>query len=331
MNEIENTSPAFENPELVTIGHILLDIRGYVDEFPKPDSSVKIKGDIHYSPGGSATNVAVGAGRLGIQSTICSIIGFDDYGLQIIQHLMKEHIDISNIKINYHKPSGISMLVINKEGSPIIIQSLGANEPFPIAQLDRNQIIQAKHLHMTGTDPLILKEAAHVAKHNAKGNVRVSFDPGRSISHMGYEKLMDILENIDYLIINRKEAAHLRGISEDTATLEVIKELRAVLPETITLIIKGGSKETIVKSTTEFFAVPPYNVTVFDTIGAGDAFAAGFISGLLRNASLKRAIILAHATAGYKVQFGGAQSSPTSAQLEEFLQEHKDEVAARDL
>ncbi|MHA1266024.1 MAG: carbohydrate kinase family protein [Candidatus Helarchaeota archaeon] len=321
----------FEDIELVTIGHILLDIRGYVDEFPKPDSSVKIKGAIDYSPGGSATNVAVAAGRLGIRATICSILGFDEYGIQIIQQLMKEQIDISNIKINYRKPTGISMLLINKDGDPIIIQSIGANEPFPLSQLNLRCIIQAKHLHMTGTDPKILREAARVAKHSGKGQIRVSFDPGRSISNMGYEKLMPILENVDYLIINRKEAARLRGISEMLDIFEIIDKLREVLPAEMTLIIKGGSKETIVKSKSDFFAIPPYKVKVYDTIGAGDAFAAGIIAGLLKNKTLKESLLLAHACAGYKIQFGGAQSSPTKAQLEQFLKEHENEIAPRDL
>ena len=212
--EMKESEHEFKSAELTTIGHILLDIRGRVDDFPKPDSSIKIKGAIQYSPGGSATNVAVAANRLGVSSSLCAILGFDDYGIQIIQQLLKEGIDVSNIKINYHKPSGISMLIINRDGDPIIIQSLGANEPFPLSQLDLRGIINSKHLHMTGTDINILKEAARVAKHSGKGHVKVSFDPGRSISHMGYEKLMPILENVDYLIINRTEVARMLGLSE---------------------------------------------------------------------------------------------------------------------
>ncbi len=326
--EKRDSESEFKRPELTTIGHILLDIRGYVDEFPKPDSSVKIKGEIQYSPGGSATNVAVAANRLGIKASIATILGFDENGIQIIQQLLKEGVDVTNIKINYQRPSGISMLLINKEGDPIIIQSLGANEPFPLSQLDLRCIIQAKHLHMTGTDLNILREAARVANHN---KVPVSFDPGRSISHMGYQKLMPILENVAYLIINRPETARMLGESTTQDIVQLSDKLKSVLPKAITLIIKGGSKETIVKSDTEYFAVPPYKVKVFDTIGAGDAVAAGLISGLLRGKSLKDSMIIAHACAGFKIQFGGAQSSPTKEELDKFMQAHKNEITIRDL
>ncbi|NVM52378.1 MAG: carbohydrate kinase family protein [Candidatus Helarchaeota archaeon] len=320
-----------KSPELITIGHILLDLRAYVEKFPVPDISVKIKGQIQYTPGGSATNVAVAAARLGVKSSICSILGFDDYGMNVIKQLLNERVDVSNIKIDYHKPTGISLVIVNEEGEPIIIQSLGANEPFPISYLNLPAIIQAKHLHMTGTDLTALREAARIAKHSSKGNVMVSFDPGRSKSHLGYQKLEPILENIDYLIINRTESARMLGHPEEPDIIKVINELKSVLPKDITLIVKGGSKETIVKSNNEFFKVPPYKVKVYDTIGAGDAFAAGIINALLQNKSMKDAILNAHACAGYKIQYGGAQSSPTTEQLAEFLAAHKNEISAQDI
>ncbi len=320
----------YKNPELVTIGHILLDIRAYVERFPVPDISSKIKGDIQYSPGGSATNAAVAAGRLGINSSINSILGFDDYGMSVIRSLIEERVDVSNIKINYHKSTGVSMLIINEEGTPIIIQTLGANEPFPLNFISVETITQAKHLHMTGTDLDALERAAKVA-HDA--SVPVSFDPGRSKSHLGYEKLMPILKNIDYLIINRTEALRMSGQEKlrDHDILEIVDFLKSKIPLNIKLIIKGGSKETIVRTHNEFFAVPPYKVKIFDTIGAGDAFAGGLVAALLQKKSLKDAIVIGHAAAGYKIQYGGAQSSPTSEQLAEFLAAHKNEVISRDL
>jgi len=318
-------------PELITLGHILMDIRAYVDEFPSPDSSVKIKGQIQYSPGGSATNVAVAAAKLGINSAICSILGFDAYGIEVMKQLMNERVDVSNIKINYQKPTGISMVIVNNVGEPIIIQSLGANEPYPMSYLNVQNIQAAKHLHMTGTDPKALEKAAEIAKTSKKNKVTVSFDPGRSISYLGYEKLMAIIKNVDYLIINRKEAASVAELSKETDILEIIDALRSKVPSTTNLVIKGGSKETIVKSSKEFFAVPPFNVKVFDTIGAGDAFGGAFIVGLLQKKSLKDSIIMAHANASYKIQFGGAQSSATTEQIEEFMAAHENEITPRDL
>ncbi len=318
-------------PELVAIGHILMDIRAYVDDFPAPDSSVKIKGQMQYSAGGSATNAAVAASRLGVSSAVCSILGFDFYGIEIMKQLITERIDVSNIKINYQKPTGISMVIVNEAGEPIIIQSLGANEPYPLSYLNVQYIESAKHLHMTGTDPKALEKAAEIAKNSKKGKVMVSFDPGRSISHLGYQKLMPIIKNVDYLIINRRETASLADLPKDRDIVEIIDALKPKVPPNITLVIKGGSKETIVKSSKEFFAVPPYKVKIFDTIGAGDAFAGGFIVALLQKKSLKDAIIMGHANASYKIQFGGAQSSATSEQLKQFMDAHKNEIAARDL
>ncbi|MFX1295249.1 MAG: carbohydrate kinase family protein [Promethearchaeota archaeon] len=323
----------YEKPKLITIGHILLDIRAYVERFPVPDISAKIKGEIQYSPGGSATNTVVAARRLGVPSSICSILGFDDYGMTVIKELIKERIDVSNIKINYLKSTGVSVLIINEEGTPIIIQTLGANEPFPLSYINAQAIENAKHLHMTGTDLNALEEASRIAKNSPEGNVTVSFDPGRAKSHLGYDKLMPILKNIDFLIINRIEALRMSGLAKlmDRDIHDIIDFLKSKIPEHVKLIIKGGSKETIVKSNDEYFAVPTYKVKIFDTIGAGDAFAGGFIASLLHKKTLKEAVIYGHAAAGYKIQYGGAQSSPTSEELAQFLVDHKNEIISRDL
>jgi sugar/nucleoside kinase (ribokinase family) len=222
------------------------------------------------------------------------------------------------------------MLIINEEGTPIIIQTLGANEPFPLNFVAIETIEQAHHLHMTGTDLNALEHAAKAA-HDA--SVPVSFDPGRSKSHLGYEKLKPILENVDYLIINRTEALRMSGLEKlrDRDIIEIIEHLKSVLPSNMTLIIKGGSKETIVKSDSELFSVPSFKVKVFDTIGAGDALAGGFISALLKKKSLKESIVYGHAAAGFKIQFGGAQSSPTTEQIGKFIDAHKGEITPRDL
>ncbi|MFX1297805.1 MAG: carbohydrate kinase family protein, partial [Promethearchaeota archaeon] len=193
-------------------------------------------------------------------------------------------------------------------------------------------IQEAKYLHMTGTDLNALEEAAKIAKNSPKGKVIVSFDPGRAKSHLGYEKLMPILKNVDYLIINRTEALRMSGLAKlrDRAILEIVDFLKSKIKK-CSLIIKGGSQETIVKTDDEYFALAPYNVKVFDTIGAGDAFAGGFITALLQGKTLKETLINAHAAAAYKIQHGGAQSSPTSEQLAELLDAHKGEIIPRDL
>jgi ribokinase len=72
--------------------------------------------------------------------------------------------------------------------------------------------------------------------------------------------------------------------------------------------------------------VPSFKVAVKDTIGAGDAFDAGFLAAFLRGKNLKDAVVYGAACGSLKCTKEGAQSAPDKSALETFLKENKDEI-----
>jgi len=307
--------------DISMIGHMLYDVRCYTDDFPMPDRMSLTKGRIRYSAGGSACNSAVCAANLGKNVTMCGKIGFDDYGIFLIQNFISKKVDTSNIIIDYHEPTGISVVIINRDGEPEIVEMLGANEPVSVRDI-KADFFDTKLVHMTGTN---LSALMYVSTSAKERNVKVMFDPGRSVSHFGYSKLEPIMRNCDIVISNRVEMARLMEIeNERSAGIDEIADRAREVFDGKVLIIKQGSEKTIVLCDRSF-EVDTFRVNVVDTLGAGDTFAGAFATALVEGKSLEDCTVFANAAAALKVTKEGAQSSPTREELEAFL----DKVSAQ--
>ncbi|MDY6986350.1 MAG: carbohydrate kinase family protein [Candidatus Thermoplasmatota archaeon] len=302
--------------DISMMGHMLYDIRCYTDDFPMPDKMSLTKGRIKYSAGGSACNSAVCASNLGKNVTICGKIGFDDYGIFLIQNFISKRVDTSNVIIDYHEPSGVSVVIINREGEPEIVEMLGANEPISVKDI-KSDFFDTKIVHMTGTN---LSALMYVSTSAKERGIKVMFDPGRSASHLGYTKLEPILKNCDVIISNRVEMARLMEIEDErNAAIEKIAERAERLLKDKVLIIKQGSDKTIVLCD-KSFEVNTFRVNVVDTLGAGDTFAGAFATAMVEGKSFEDCTVFANGAAALKVTREGAQSSPSREELETFLE-----------
>jgi sugar/nucleoside kinase (ribokinase family) len=200
---------------------------------------------------------------------------------------------------------------------------VGASEPVHPGELYAAYIHDAQHLHMTGINFEALETASRLAKKTGK---TISFDPGRSKSEQGYKKLAPVLKYVDYLLVNRREARVLLGEANDPNILEVAKKLKRRIGEEKTYVVKGGSNDILVYSPEGNFSVSPFKIKVVDTIGAGDAFDAGFLTALLRGRDLADAVVYGAASGSLKCTREGAQSAPDKLDLEDFLRKNSDTV-----
>ncbi|PIN84091.1 hypothetical protein COV61_01185 [Candidatus Micrarchaeota archaeon CG11_big_fil_rev_8_21_14_0_20_47_5] len=152
---------------------------------------------------------------------------------------------------------------------------------------------------MTGADLELLKKAGQIAK--KKGTVAL-FDPGRSKSREGEGRLAPILKNCDYLFANRSEILLIGGKGDAKETAR-----RLAGEYGVTCVLKAGRDEIFVAGEEEFSLSPP-RVNPVDTIGAGDAFSAGFICGLNEGKNLRDCVKMAMWSAVQKIMYRGAQS-----------------------
>lgn len=299
--------------DVVGIGHILYDVRCYVDDYPKPEKTTVIRENLKNNVGGSATNVVVNCSRLGLKTAIIGKIGDDHHGQFISNELLKRRIDLDGLRVDSRKPTGISILIINREGTPAVMELVGANEPLSKRDVSTETIRRARFLHMSGTG----LEALEYASRKATGFV--SFDPGRSKSALGFEKLSKILENSDLVVVNKIEACQLAQIKET----EKIEKAASILKKEfdLKLIVKTGKGIFVFDK--EKKVIPIFKVPIKDLIGAGDAFTAGLLSSLSWGKSLENSVVFGNALMAYKVQREGAEVPFTRRLIERTLAQLK--------
>ncbi len=312
--------------DIVGLGHLLYDIRCYVNDFPSPDKLAVIMGRLKFSAGGSAANSTVAASKLELKSGIIGKVGFDEYGWSVIQSLRKQKVNLDHALVDLQNPTGVSLITVNKKGIPEFVQMLGASEPICPEEIRPNYIKEARHLHMTGLNLEALVKASESAKNH---NLTVSFDPGRKKSELGYKTLMPVLKNVDILFVNRKEARALLAVDSQEPIMNVMEKLQNKIGKDKTYIVKGGKEEVLAYSPYAEFSVSTLKIKVVDTVGAGDAFNAGFLTAFLEGKSLHDAVIYGVGCSAIKCKREGAQSSPNRLELEKFLEENNSRTRLR--
>jgi 2-dehydro-3-deoxygluconokinase len=296
--------------DLVCIGHLVYDIRDYIEAFPSADRTVHLRMPPQISAGGSAANVALNARRLGHSSGLIANVGDDPHGRFILSELAKDGVDLAQTKLIKKGRTGLSVILIDPNGEVMVIEDLGCAD-WP-RRMPAQYIRSAKWVHIAGCSLEWMKQASSIA---SKIGLPISFDPGRAASKLGKKALDPILKRVDLLIINRKELAAITGSFSIEGVKALSKEYQC------SVVLKQGSGPALSSTSGhELFSVPSFRAPkVVDTLGAGDAFDAGVICGKLENRSLYEAITMGHACAAAKVMHAGAQSMPKKEKIKKLF------------
>jgi ribokinase len=291
--------------QIATLGHIVYDIRNYVEAFPEPDHTALMRMHPSVSGGGSAANVAVNLVRLGHKAGIIGSVASDRHGKFLLSDLHRRGVDISQVRV-FRGMSGLSVIIVDAAGEVRVIEDLGVADRR--RAIDEGCIGASDFFHMSGC-AFHLLDAGSRAAH--KAGVPISFDPGRAASRLGERKLAPVLKRCEFLIINRKELFAMTGSREESEAARLAKKYGLVC------VIKQGAREIIVKTRDmSSFTVSPFHVKPVDTLGAGDAFCAGFVCGVVEKRSVYESVRFANAVAAAKVLRKGAQSLPSRRFIE---------------
>jgi 2-dehydro-3-deoxygluconokinase len=241
--------------------------------------------------GGAESNVAVGLARLGCDVTWLGRVGADGFGDRVTRELRGEGVDVVAV-VDAGAPTGLMIKehATTDSTRPVVYYRTGsAGSRLSADDLDVLGIPDAALLHVTGITPA-LSESARDAVLRAIGmatddGVAVSFDVNHRASLWTGR---DPLET--YRAIASRSTIVFAGLDE--ARLLVGDELDA--PAAAEAIAALGPSQVVIKLgpdgctaliDSERFDVPAMAVQVVDTVGAGDAFVAGYLAELLAGAS----------------------------------------------
>lgn len=291
----------------------------YVSHFPK-----KI--------GGAESNVAIGLSRLGHQVGWFSQLGDDPFGRYVLKTIRGEGVDVSSCHFTSDAPTG---LIFKEQLSPENLnvyyyrQNSAASMMRP-EQLNEDYISQARVLHVTGITPALsetgyetVKKAIEIAK---KQGLMIVFDPNLRLKLWSEEKAKQVLNEIakeaDVILPGLDEGQFMTG-------LDKVEDVASALSDdgSKTVIIKLGSNGAYVHSKDEQEYVSGFPVAqVVDPVGAGDGFAAGIISGLLREEPLQKTVKRANAIGAMVVGMkGDIEGLPTLDAVERFMEPNQEQ------
>ncbi|RKD22946.1 2-dehydro-3-deoxygluconokinase [Ammoniphilus oxalaticus] len=277
--------------------------------------------------GGAESNVAIGLCRLGHSVGWFSRLGDDPFGRFVLRFIRGEGVDTSRCSFTDQAPHS---LLFKEKLSPTNInvyyyRKQGATSLLTPDDLDEEYIAGAKLLHLTGITPALsasCRETVFAAIEMAKCHgVKIVFDPNLRLKLWSEQEakttLLAIAEQADYILPGLDEGQFLTG---EQMPEKVAAALRQKDPMK-TVIIKLGSKGSFYQDQTGSNYVSGFPAPqVVDPIGAGDGFAAGVISGILRGESWEQALRRGNAVGAIVVGANGdVEGLPTESVVEQML------------
>ena len=281
--------------------------------------------------GGAELNVATGMSKLNHQCIYVSQIGADPFGRMVLGHLRKWDIDTTYVRIKENYWTGHQIKELVSKGDPQVYnyRTDTATSHFDTHFMDAIDMSSFKIAHLTGILPGVAPKAREAFDklyfNLLKNNKVISFDTNIRLSL--WEDKTDMRETINRYAKNATIV--LPGVGEGKILMgsddpEEIADFYLQGPKTKLVVVKLGSKGAFFKQKLgQKGYLPGFKVaSVKDTVGAGDGFAVGVLSGLLEHLSVKDAVHRGNAIGALQVQaYGDNDGYPTPAQLETFYQQ----------
>lgn len=247
---------------------------------------------------GSEANVSIGLARLGHQPGWISRLGADEFGLYIRNFLRGEGVDVSRVILDPEHPTGIAFKERRELGARKVIyyrRGSAASHLRP-SDLDASYFAGARYFHFSGINPA-LSESTHETVLAAidiarASGAQVSFDPNVRLRLWDVDTcrrtLRDLLPRCDLVMPGSDEAELLTGESDPLLAARAIQALGPRL-----VLVKLGADGSLALSDNGVERVPTIRLErIVDPVGAGDGFAAGFLSGQLRGLSIAESLRL---------------------------------------
>ncbi len=270
-------------------------------------------------PGGSAPNTLIALAGLGVPAVVCGKIGDDDFGKTYNEQVASY--GITSRLITGDGATGSSIILVTPDGERTMNTHLGMCQEFGVGDLDEALLRRSQYLYFTGYmwDTEVQKAAIRRAIEVAHDSgVTIAFDLADPFAVERYrDDFLDLLEHsVDIVFANRAEARILYG-TEDSH-----EAVRALCRSTAIAVLKVGRDGSVVAERTlgarsgssssdvpVITSVQGRPIQAVDSTGAGDMFAAGFLSALARGKGAVAAARSAGWLAEEIIQRVGAQFS----------------------
>lgn len=266
-------------------------------------SKIEVEGVSIFS-GGGGTNAAATFKNQGFKTAYCGMVGDDFCGDLVMQDLKKRGIDVSLMKKTQEKATNLSVFLTQPGKDRTILVYRGASDIFTKKDISWTKIKSTKWVYLAPFGGKLAGLTDDLVRFAKKNNIKVALNPGYNQLTLPHKVLAGILAKIDILILNREEASRLTGIPYRKEK-EIFKEIDKLCPAIA--IMTKGAEGVVISDGQYLYRAPSLGTKVLDNTGAGDAFGAGFVSGMMQKNNIVFAIQLAMANSGQNLTKWGAK------------------------
>lgn len=325
--------------DVITIGRSSVDLYGL-----QVGGRLEDMGSFNKYIGGSPTNIACGAARLGLKSGLITRVGDEHMGRFIREQLLREGVDVGGVVTDPERLTALVLLGIRDEDTfPLIFYRENCAD-MALCETDIQQayiasaravVVTGTHLSNPRTEAAVLKALGFARDSGAKTALDIDYRPnlwgvaghndGESrfvASREVTEKLQSTLHFFD-LIVGTEEEFHIAGGTTDTAA--ALRAVRAV--SSATLVLKRGAKGAVAfegsipNSPDDGISGEGFPIEVFNVLGAGDGFFSGLLKGWLDGEDWSTSLRYANACGAFAVsRHGCTPAYPSLRELDFFLQ-----------
>ena len=253
-------------------------------------SKIKVE-DVIFTSGGGGTNTAVTFEKQGLKTAFCGAIGADVSGLEIIRELKHLWVDTRFVVKKKEKHTNYSIVMSSDSGERTILAYRGASDMVDQKDVKWDKIKKTKWFYLAplaGEQLNIFGALVDFAREN---KIKLAVNPSKQQLSLSESELKNIFSKVDILFLNQEEASFLTKVSsieEQNVLIEISKMCPGVV-----VMTKGAEGVVVYDGKHIYSAKPNLNRKIVDTTGAGDSFAAGFLSDYIRQkGSIEKAIQL---------------------------------------
>jgi fructokinase/2-dehydro-3-deoxygluconokinase len=308
--------------QVLTIGEVGVDWIVRVPALPTRGGNVWCPAPELYG-GGATANVAVGLARLGVPVSFWGKVGDDEHGHFLVEDLEREGVDTSFVRVVTGAPTMVVVAIVDAEGERTFLTcSLGAaHTKLNPEEIEPHAIAAAAWLHTSGTclaeapsQDAILRAMALARDLRVPVSLDVNVCVEREIIPAPFRAAVERAVSLaDVVLGSAQEIAALAPASSIEESAQFLAQ------EQRTVIARQGPAGALAVSSAGVMTVPAFPTPVVDTVGAGDAFDAGFIAACVSGLDLEAALRWGNAVAALKIARAGARGLPRRADVEELL------------
>jgi sugar/nucleoside kinase (ribokinase family) len=278
---------------VVCLGILVADVIGRpIDSYPAPGALALVE-SIAPHIGGCAANTGIGLQTLGIETTVVGRVGRDGFGDFVISELQKHGVS-SRVARGEGELTSSTMVMVRSDAERAFLHCTGANATLSLEDFDVDLLDNCSLLHIAGHGLMPRfdgEQCARLLAEAKKRGVRTSLDTAGAPDEAWTSSLRLCLPHLDYFVPSLHEARHL--FPEDS-TPQVLA--RRILEAGVGVVaLKMGERGSLVTDGRAEHFEEAFSVDAIDATGAGDAFAAGFLCGVLNEFPLAQCARLGNA------------------------------------